>query len=75
MESTGAKSFGVGKGCQEFCYTARDETTGLDLGEQRKKKWSEGNLPGFLADVTYGLAGGTFWIWRLGYSNKWEKGG
>lgn len=47
------------------CCRTGNETGGLDLEEQREKRFA-GKLPDFLAGVVCGLAEGAFWIWGLG---------
>lgn len=53
----------IGDGKEEKAATS---VQSLDLGEQRRKRRSEGSQPGPLADMVCGLAGGVSWSWGLG---------
>lgn len=40
---------------QKFCYSALDETGGLDLEEEKERGRSTGSLPASLAGVAFGV--------------------
>lgn len=72
----------TGNAC--LCCSFRKESEGFGLGEEREREWRESasRLPGFLAGVACGLAGGAYWSWdgiqtrvgggRLGEDGLWD---